>query len=269
MLKKRLIFVLLYDNGKFMQSRNFKLQTVGNMEWLKANYDYDSIAYAIDELVVLNVSKDNKNVADFCKCLREISKQYFMPIAAGGGIKSIEDAKKIFSAGADKIVLNTTYFNNTRLIKELIKVYGRQSIIASIDYNRNEDNSPVYIKSGQCRLAMSLEEAITHVEDIGAGELLLTSIYDDGTGEGYDYENLINVSKRVSTPVIANGGCGQFIQFVKVFQECKVSAAATSDLFNFMCDGLQEAREFVRNNEVKLAKWDVDYFKGKKVEIIL
>jgi len=269
-LKKRLVFVLLFDKGKFMLSRNFKLQAVGDIEWLKHNYDYDSMAYAIDELVVLNVSKDDKNITEFCKCLKNISENYFMPIAAGGGLNSIEDAKRFFLAGADKIILNTAYFNNEKLIEKLIKIYGKQSIIASIDYNRNEDNNPIYIKSGQCKLEMSLLDAVQHIENIGAGELLLTSIYDDGLGEGYDYENLKSVSRQVSMPIIANGGCGQFMQFVKAFQECNVSAAATSDLFNFMCDGLQEAREFVRNSGVALAKWDIDYFKCRnKIEAML
>lgn len=260
MLKKRLIFVLLYDDGKFMLSRNFKLQSVGDMEWLRDNYEYDSIAYAIDELVILNVSKESKDITGFCDCLKNVTKQYFMPIAAGGGIRNTEDAKMIFDAGADKIVLNTSYFNTPDLIKELIKIYGKQSIIASIDYNRNEENNPVYINSGQDKIQIGLAEAVMHIENIGVGEFLITSMYDDGTGEGYDYDNLLEISNLVTTPIIANGGCGQFSQFVKVFQQCHVNAAATADLFNFMCDGLQEAREFVRDNGIELAKWDIEFF---------
>lgn len=263
MLKKRLVFVLLYDNGIFMQSRNFKLQSVGSWDWLKENYDYDSIAYAIDELVVLNVSKGDKNVAQFCECLKTLTKSYFMPIAAGGGIESMEDAKALFAAGADKIILNTAYFTHENLVENLIETYGKQSIIASVDYKRNEGDE-VYVDSGQKTIGLKLLDAVRHIESVGAGELLLTSMYNDGIGEGYDYDNLSRVSSVVTIPVIANGGCGQFFQFVKAFQECNVSAAATADLFNFMCDGLQEAREYVRESGVELARWDIEYFKEKK-----
>lgn len=260
MLKKRLIFVLLYDQGKFMLSRNFKLQSVGNIDWLRDNYDYDSIAYAIDELVILNVSKEDKNIQGFCEELKEIAKKYFMPIAVGGGIVSLEDAKRLFNSGADKIILNTSYFKNPKLIADLIKLYGRQSIVAAIDYDRNEEGCPVYIHSGKEKYNMNVLEAVNYVEDIGAGEILLTSMYDDGTGEDYDYDTLKEVVKQSSIPIIANGGCGQPSQFVKVFKDCGVSAAATADLFNFMCDGLQDAREYVRGNQIELATWDTEFF---------
>lgn len=260
MLKKRIIFVLLYDQGKFMLSRNFKLQSVGDIEWLKENYEYDSIAYAIDELVILNVSKDDKDIQGFCENLKDITKQYFMPIAVGGGIECMEDARRVFEAGADKIILNTSYFKNSILIDKLIKTYGRQSIVASIDYDRNEEGCPVFINNGQEKYNMNVIEAVKFVENIGAGEILLTSIYDDGTGEGYDYDTLEEIVKQVSIPIIANGGCGQHFQFVKAFKSCNVSAAATSDLFNFMCDGLQDARDFAKKEGIQLAKWDIEYF---------
>lgn len=268
MLKKRLIFVLLYDQGKFMLSRNFKLQSVGDIDWLRENYDYDSIAYAIDELVILNVSKDDKNIEKFCENLKEIVKWYFMPIAVGGGIKCMEDAKSIFEAGADKIILNTSYFKNPKLIKKLTKTYGRQSVVASIDYDRNEEMGVIFINNGQERYNMNVMDAVRYVENIGAGEILLTSIHDDGTGEGYDYDTLKEVVEKVSIPIIANGGCGQPSQFVKVFRNCGVSAAATADLFNFMCDGLQDAREFIKGDGIHLAKWDIEYFDHIKERIV-
>ncbi len=263
MLKKRLIFVLLFDQGKYMLSRNFKLQSVGNIDWLRENYDYDSIAYAIDELVILNVSKEDKNIQGFCDELREISKKYFMPIAVGGGIRNLDDAKYLFNAGADKIILNTDYFKNPKLIEELIKIYGRQSIVASIDYDRNEEGHPIFVNSGQEKYNMNVLEAVNYVETIGAGEILLTSIYDDGTGENYDYDTLKEAVKQSTVPIIANGGCGQPSQFVKVFKECGVSAAATADLFNFMCDGLQDAREYIIENQIQLAIWDTAFFDKK------
>ena len=107
MLKKRIIFTLLYCDGFFVQSRNFNLQRVGDVAWLEKNYDFKKISYYIDELIILDISRTNKNLNEFIKNLKSITKFCFMPISAGGGIKKFEDVKKILSNGADKVVVNT------------------------------------------------------------------------------------------------------------------------------------------------------------------
>jgi cyclase len=124
MLKSRLIFTLLYNNGNFSVSRNFNLQSVGDLNWLKENYDFESIARSVDELIILNVSRSDENKSQFYKCIEDLSLFSFMPIAVGGRIRSIEDANILFNSGADKLVLNTSYFTAPNFIEKLIKIYG-------------------------------------------------------------------------------------------------------------------------------------------------
>jgi len=259
LLKNRLVFALLYNDGKYMLSRNFSLQSVGDINWLKECYDYNSIAYSIDELLVLNVQRGEKNIAEFCNNLKELSKQYFMPVAAGGGIRSVEDAFAIMDSGVDKLILNSAFFKNPDLVKELVRIYGSQCVIASLDYKKN---GKIYIEDGTTELDMDVMSAAKYIEELGAGELYLTSINDDGTGEGYDLETLKEVANSLSIPVIASGGCGRYDQFVEAYNQSNVKAAATADLFNFMADALVETREHIIESGIPMAKWDIEFFQN-------
>src|SRR4051812_5829885 len=107
MPRKRIIFTLLHDNGNFMLSRNFRLQRVGNATWLEKNYNFAEIAFAIDELIVLDVSRGTRDFSAFCSCLARVTKGCFAPIAAGGGVRDVQQAKELLRSGADKIVVNS------------------------------------------------------------------------------------------------------------------------------------------------------------------
>ena len=261
MLKNRLIFTLLYQNQNFMLSRNFKLQKVGDMQWIRNSFDYDSIAYSIDELIVLNVDNNKNNLDSFCDNLKEITKQYFMPVSAGGGISSIEDAYKIIDCGVDKLVVNSILFSNPDLVKDLIKIFGSQCIIASIDYKIIDSKTEVLYNNASIVSDFDLMTACKYVENLGVGEIYLTSINHDGTGEGFDWENISKIPNEVSIPIIASGGAGRFDHFVRAYKECNIKAASTSDLFNFMGDGLSECRKEIISSGIPMAKWDINFFK--------
>lgn len=245
-----------------MLSRNFSLQSVGDINWLKECYDYNSIAYSIDELLVLNVERSEKNIPEFCESLKELSKQYFMPVAAGGGIRSVEDAVAIMDSGVDKLILNSAFFKDPDLVKELVSIYGSQCIIASLDYKNTESGPKVYIEDGATNLDMDVMSAAKHMEELGTGEIYLTSINDDGTGEGYDLKTLKEVANYVSIPVIASGGCGRYDQFAEAYNQANVKAASTADLFNFMADALIETREHIIESGIPMAKWDISFFQN-------
>ena len=146
MLRKRIIFTLIYDSGFFTQSRNFRLQKVGNLNWLKNNYHFQKIAFSLDELIVVNASRNNRNVQEFSAMISELVNDVFIPICAGGGIRSLQDAEYLFNCGADKIMLNTVLLENPKLVRKIIERYGSQSVIASIDYKINKNIKEVYIK---------------------------------------------------------------------------------------------------------------------------
>ena len=133
MLRKRIIFTLLYCDGFFCLSRNFKLQKIGNYEWLLKNYNFSKISQYIDELIILDVSRKKNNREAFLKTAKSLSANCFMPIAIGGGVKDLDYVDKLMASGADKIILNTSIFDNQILVKKIAKKIGNQSIIASID----------------------------------------------------------------------------------------------------------------------------------------
>jgi len=255
MLRKRIIFTLIYENGSFNQSRNFRLQKVGSLRWLEKNYKFQDIAFSLDELVVLNVSKKDKNIEEFAKTLNKLVDDVFIPIAAGGGIRSIKDAKLLFDNGADKIVLNTILHTDRELVKELIAQYGSQSIVASIDYKVNNDNINVYINDGTEELDVKLKHYIKDVEDLKVGEIYLNSIDKDGTGFGYDLDTINDIAKDIQIPLIISGGAGNERHLLSGLELKDVNAVATANLFNFIGDGLPKAREKIIKNNINIANW--------------
>lgn len=255
MLRKRIIFTLIYDNGYFNQSRNFRLQKVGNINWLERNYKFKEIAFSLDELIVLNASRENKNIEKFSLTLSKLVDNVFIPIAAGGGIRNVEDAKLLFDSGADKIVLNTVLYTDPNLVKELVKLYGSQSIIASIDYKSIDNVYKVYIKDGKEELDLELEQYIKYLEDLNVGEIYLNSIDKDGTGFGYDLKTIEKVSEIISIPLIIAGGAGNEQHLQSGLDMKYVNAVATANLFNFVGDGLPKARQKILNNKGNIAKW--------------
>lgn len=257
MLRKRIIFSLIYSNGFFMQSRNFRLQKVGNIDWLKKNYKLQSIALSLDELVVLNATKSEKNITEFASTVSSLVNDVFIPIAAGGGISSLADAELLFNSGADKLVLNSVLFESPDFVKKLVKQYGTQSIVASIDYKNVDGVNCVYIHDGSIKLDMSLEEYIPYVESLNVGEIYLNSIEKDGTGFGYDFDVISVLEKETKLPLIIAGGAGNESHLIEGLKYSGVCAVATANLFNFIGNGLPNARKKIIDLGENLANWNV------------
>jgi cyclase len=261
MAKNRLIFTLLLDHGNYMLSRNFRLQKVGDLSWIRENYDFDSIAYSIDELVVLNVQRGEKDVQGFASELTKLIHGCFMPVAAGGGIRTMDDAYAIIAAGADKLVVNSNLYNNKPLIREMVSVFGSQCVIASIDYKNVNGRNEVFIENGAVNSGLIVEEAVQNAIDLSAGEIYLTSMDKDGTGQGLDIDTLSKVVSISPVHVIGSGGVGREDQFVEGMQKAGLQATSTANLFNFIADGLTEAREYIHAQGIEMAQWDLGFFK--------
>uniref|UniRef100_UPI004048B241 HisA/HisF-related TIM barrel protein n=1 Tax=Algoriphagus sp. TaxID=1872435 RepID=UPI004048B241 len=255
MLRKRLIFSLIYNDGYFMQSRNFRLQKVGDLNWLEKNYKFRSIASSLDELVVLDASRSNKDIYQFASVITKLVSNVFIPIAAGGGISKIEDAELLFSSGADKLILNSSLFEYPLLVKDLVKKYGSQSIIASIDYrNINGDIIP-FINNGTNKIKFGLNDYLDYLNDLDVGEIFLNSIDKDGTGFGYDLKLIEKIESKVTKPLIISGGAGNEKHFLEGLSIDGVSGVSTANLFNFIGEGLPNARRFLHNEGINLAKY--------------
>jgi imidazole glycerol-phosphate synthase subunit HisF len=258
MLKKRLVFTLLYSRGNFMLSRNFRLQKVGDFNWLQRNYDFSHIAYSIDELVVLNVDREPNYQKEFGDVLKLLAKGCFAPIAAGGGVRSIEDARVLLRSGADKIVLNTPLYESPELVRALASEFGQQCIVGSIDVKRSEDKGyAVFSGCGAVEIEGGLSTWIDRISAEPIGEIYVNSIDRDGTGQGYDFGILDSISQAIPVPVIFAGGVGNANHLAAGLADPRVDAVATANLFNFVGDGLKQTRRALIDGGVNLPLWDV------------
>ncbi len=255
MLKKRLIFTILLQNKKIVLSRNFKLQSVGYIDWVIENFNIDSLFNSIDELVILNMNRSDDDFSIFCQQVANFSKNCFMPISAGGGITSESHATEILNSGADKIVVNSILFENPQLVKALVRKYGSQCIVASIDYKIINNERKVFTKNGTLNTELDLIKVVEGILTLGVGEIYLTSIDKDGTGLGYDIEGIEKVVNMSTIPVIASGGIGKIEQFSEGIIATNVDGVSTANLFNFVGDALFDAREHLIEKGIDIAIW--------------
>jgi len=257
MLKKRLIFTLLYNQGQFMLSRNFRLQSVGDLEWLQKNYDFSRISFSIDELIVLDVTRGKRDTEAFCTALKELAMGCFVPIAAGGGVYTINHARNLLRSGADKIVINTSLYGEDNFIKILASEFGEQCVVASMDIKCvNENEYHVFSAYGDKQINGSAADSIDFISNSSVGEIYLNSIDRDGTGQGYDMQMLDLLNDGISKPIILAGGAGNALHLAEGLTDYRVDAVATAHLFNFVGDGLKKARNSLIATGIDLPIWD-------------
>lgn len=242
MLKKRIIFVLFYHNGYFHLSRNFRLQKVGNCDWLLDKFRFSSIGDYIDELVILDVSRDlsDHDSKTFRDSISTLMKKIFVPLTIGGGIRRLSDAHNYFQVGADKVSMNWAISEKPELISEVANKYGSQAVTVSLDARSDKDGYSAFINNGRDKIG-PVRDFIELSEINGAGEILITSIDQDGTGAGLDLKLLASLPK-VSVPIIACGGAGKPEHFLEVLSMSNISGVATGNLFNFIGTGFLELR---------------------------
>lgn len=255
MLRNRLIFSLIYDNGFFMQSRNFRLQRVGDINWLERNYKFQKISFSLDELIVVDATKKNKDIKKFAEMVKRLVSDVFIPVAAGGGIRRLEDAELLFNSGADKVILNSALYREPNLAKGIIEKYGAQSLVASVDYKIVDGAPIVYIEDGSLPISIKLDDYLTFLQELGVGEILLNSMQQDGTGFGFDLQTIKDYGRTLSVPLLIMGGAGNESHLLEGLKESYVSAVVTANLFNFIGNGLPNARTFMLENSANLARW--------------
>jgi len=258
MPKKRIIFTLLYNEGMFSLSRNFRLQKVGNIHWIIKNYDFSNISFCIDELLILNVSRSQGYSNKFLEDIELLSKEIFIPIAIGGGVRTIEDARKIFASGADKVVINTLMDSDQDVIHKIALEFGEQSIVISVDVkNESGPSFSVWHNNGEKCSNLNLCSFLRRLSSMPIGEIYLNSIDNDGTGNGYCIDLLGSIPDHLTMPVILSGGVGNYRHFIDGLKSKKVDAVATAHLFNFIGDGLCDSRLRLIQYGFDFPKWDV------------
>lgn len=207
----------------------------------------------VDELVFLDISATlDQRPPDF-QTIDELADECFMPLAVGGGVRSIQDVRRLLQVGADKVVINTAAVENPELIRGVADQFGSQCAVVSIDAKpRSGGGYEAYTRSGTVPTGRDPVELAAASEKLGAGEIIITSIPNDGTMKGYDIELIKQVSRAVSVPVIASGGAGNYDHMLQAITEGNASAVAAASIFHFTQQTPLEAKLHLRNRGIKV-----------------
>lgn len=242
MLSKRLIACLDVRNGCVVKGVNFEaLQAAGDPAALARRYNVEGI----DEVVVLDVTATLEGRRAFEATIQAVSRELFIPLTVGGGIRTESDAAAALDAGADKVGVNSAALADPSLLTRLAARYGSQAVVVAIDAKRNGARFDVFARSGSASTGRDAVEWAIEAEARGAGEVLLTSIDRDGTRAGFDCELTAAVSTAVSIPVIASGGAGTFEHFADVFTAGRADAALAASVFHFSEHAVAELKGYL------------------------
>lgn len=249
MLTKRIIPCLDVKNGKVVKGINFVgLKEVGDPVELAQKY-YEQGA---DELVFLDITATHEGRDTMVQVVEQVASSIYMPFTVGGGLKTIEDIKRVLRAGADKVSLNSAAVKNPELISQGAQIFGNQCIVLAIDAKARVDQSGwnVVIHGGRIDTGMDLLEWVQKGVSLGAGEILLTSMDTDGVKQGYDLKMLQAVRNITNVPVIASGGCGSLEHFAEVFETDVADAALAASLFHYDELSVQNVKAYLQKKGI-------------------
>lgn len=242
----RIIPCLLLLNGALVKTVNFKQFTyIGD----PCNTCRIFNELKVDELCILDIRATRNNYINF-DLLKEITTECFMPLSYGGGIKCEADAEKLFNIGFEKLVVNSTLFKDVLFIKNLVAHFGSQSIVASIDVKKIKNKYYVYSHSGTHKYNIAPKDWAKILENMGVGEILLTSINREGTWSGYDIELVKSISDSINIPIIANGGAGNLDDIKQVIKFGRVDAVGVSSMVLFQKKGYGVLVNFPNRDEI-------------------
>jgi imidazole glycerol-phosphate synthase subunit HisF len=260
MFAKRIIPCLDCKDGRVVKGIQFvDLRDAGDPGELAESYNREGA----DELVMLDISASREGRATLMETVNRVARRLFIPLTVGGGVRTLDDARRLLSAGADKVAVNTAAVETPHLIEELAALYGRQAVIVAIDARR-------FVAAGLSSAAAALKGGATggaswqvltyggtreteldavawslKVESLGAGEILLTSMDADGTQAGFDCQLTAKIARAVHIPVIASGGAGGFEHFAEVFLRGSADAALAASIFHFGTHTIRGLKEYL------------------------
>ena len=250
MLKKRIIPCLDIKNGRTVKGVNFVgLRDAGDAVELAKRY----VTEGADELVFLDITATVENRKTLTDLVEKVAQEINIPFTVGGGIKSVEDARTIIKAGADKVSINTSAVERPKLITEIADQFGSQCVVLAIDTKRESNGEwIVYVHGGRTPTSLSTTDWAKEGERLGAGEILLTSMDNDGTKGGFDIEVTGSVCDAVNIPVIASGGAGTMEHFAEVFKQTKASAALGASVFHFGEIHIPELKQYLKEQNIEV-----------------
>ena len=252
MLKARIIPCLDVKDGRVVKGVNFvDLRDAGDPVQIARAYD----AAGADELCFLDITATHENRGIIFDVVRQTAEQCFMPLTVGGGVRTVEDIRKLLLAGADKVSINTAAVKNPDFVAQAANKFGSQCIVVTIDAKKVSDNNEpdrweIFTHGGRERTGIDAVEFARKVTALGAGELLLTSMDRDGTGDGFDIELTRAISRAVDVPVIASGGVGTLQHLVDGIKQAEASAVLAASIFHFGTHSISQAKQFMAQQGV-------------------
>jgi imidazole glycerol-phosphate synthase subunit HisF len=246
-LARRILPCLDTDGTRVVKGVHFEgLRDAGDPVELAARYN----AEGADELVVLDIAAARDNRPTFLETIRRVAEQLSIPLTAGGGIRSLEDARCVVRAGADKVTVNTAAVERPELITQLSNEFGAQAVVLAIDAKREDQFWQVRVRGGRSATSWDALDWARRGVDLGAGEILLTSVDRDGTQSGFDLALTAAISRSISVPVIASGGAKSPQHFLEVFTVGAADAALAASIFHDQVQSIRELKSFLQSNGV-------------------
>ncbi|MCF6353383.1 MAG: imidazole glycerol phosphate synthase subunit HisF [Cyclobacteriaceae bacterium] len=251
MLTKRIIPCLDIKDGRTVKGINFKaLRDAGDPIELAAYYS----SQGADELVFLDISATAEKRKTFAALVQKIAQRINIPFTVGGGITSVEEARTLLLAGADKVSINSAAIRNPLLIKELAGAFGSQCVVVAIDAKKVEEQWEVFTIGGSKPTGLTLFDWAKEVVKLGAGEILFTSMDNDGTKQGFANEALRLLSQTVNVPIIASGGAGEIAHFAETFLTGGADAALAASVFHFNQIAIPELKKELHKQGIAIRK---------------
>ena len=249
MLAKRIIPCLDIKNGQTVKGVNFlDLKEVGNPVEMAIRYSQQGA----DELVFLDISATEERRKTLIPLVRDIAKHINIPFTVGGGINALENVEELLKNGADKITINSAALSNPKLITEVAKRFGSQCMVVAIDTKVVQNQNKVFSNGGKIETEKELFSWAKEVENLGAGEILLTSMNTDGTKVGFAIEITKQLAELVNIPVIASGGAGTMKHFKDVFTETKATGALAASIFHFNEIAIPELQNYLKSKNLSI-----------------
>lgn len=251
MVKHRLIAVVIVRDGRVVQSVKFKHTNVIHYDAIHAIETFNQ--WSVDEIVLLNVSKTPESKDEFKRILSEVSKSCFVPLSVGGWINEYQYACDLIKSGADKLVLNTAFYSDIELTKALIKKFGSQCIVASIDFDYVDDAKKVFVNRGEDCIDASPLDWASKLEEVGAGEIFLNCISRDGARKGYDLEMIRDLSESLTIPIIAFGGVLRWKHLLDGIN-AGADAVAAANIFHYTEHAAKRAKQYLFEKDINIRK---------------